>query len=99
MIVVEIEKLEAIFARVFDELKNKEMGAIIFDDDWYWSVPIDKMVSFPEEPKLAVGSLSDDVSFLNSIDKDDLVGTFLELERLASVLRFISRRVFNNVVQ
>lgn len=90
---INLVQLELLFKVVLDNLKRKNIKELSFEDDAYWSVPSESMSSFPERPELEVGSLHDDIRFLKSLIDEDYETDFLELERLSSLLKFMSKRL------
>jgi hypothetical protein len=50
-------------------------------------------------PKPSVGSLKDDIDFLKLVIKEDLNISYLELERVASILRAISEALTTDVAK
>ncbi len=93
MATIDINKLEILINSLLNNLKTKGFTELAIDEDYYWNLPVEKMSAFPEQPELTVGSLIDDVHFLYSIIEEDYDPCFLDIERIASVLRFISAKV------
>lgn len=93
MATIDINKLEILINSLLNNLKAKGFTELAIDEDYYWNLPVEKMSAFPEQPELTVGSLIDDVHFLYSIIEEEYDPCFLDIERIASVLRFISAKV------
>lgn len=89
---IEINKLEGLLKDLIKRLKNSGVTELSFEEDYYWFVPLDKLNSFPDAPELTIGSLKDDIAFLDSLINEEYVTDFLELERLSSLFRFISKK-------
>jgi len=79
--------------RTFEKLQNDNIEEIVIDGDFYWTVSLESMDDFNRDPELTVGSLNDDLSFLNSLILEDYDAGYLELERLAAVFRFMSKTI------
>ena len=90
---INLDQLELLFKVVLDNLKRSNIRELSFDEDNYWSVPSEDMASFPEKPELEVGSLHDDINFLKSLIEEGYQTDFLELERLSSLLKFMSKKL------
>jgi hypothetical protein len=93
MSVIKINYIELIFNRLIEKFKMENIAEISFEDDMYWNVPVENIATFPSEPELSVGSLDDDINFLKSLIDEDYTTDFLELERLSTVLKFMSKRL------
>ncbi len=90
---ISLVELDLLFKVVLDNLKRSNIKELSFEDDNYWSVPSEDMGSFPDKPELEVGSLHDDINFLKSLIEENYQTDFLELERLASLLKFMSKKL------
>ncbi|WP_207515618.1 hypothetical protein [Longitalea luteola] len=95
---ITIDALESILKNLIERLRKKDINELSFDNDWYWNIPTESLSSFPTEPSLTVGSLNDDVDFLNSLVKEDFTTDFLELERLAALFKFMSKKFSSSLV-
>jgi ribosomal protein L16 Arg81 hydroxylase len=89
------KELELLFEKLFQKIKKDNVADFSFDYDEYWIITTDEWNKFDGVPEPAVGSLVDDIRFLKSVIEDDVMISYLELERLASVLRAISEKVLN----
>ncbi|NML21314.1 hypothetical protein HHL16_10545 [Pseudoflavitalea sp. G-6-1-2] len=90
MNIITVQTLELVVKASIEKLRKKGIEAIAIEDDWYWNVPLDKLNDIPDEPSLTVGSINDDIEFLNSLEENDLSG-FLEFERLASLFKSMAK--------
>jgi hypothetical protein len=90
---INLDQLELLFKVVLDNLKRSNIRELSFDEDNYWDVPSEDITSFPEKPELEVGSLHDDINFLKSLIEEGYRTDFLELERLAALLKFMSKKL------
>lgn len=94
---IKIEEIEILLAKTIKKLKEEKHKEFSFGYDEYWIITTDEWNKFDAEPKPAVGSLNDDINFLKSVIKEDLSISYLELERLASILRAISEILTSDV--
>jgi hypothetical protein len=91
MAVINIKELEQIFSKVLTRLKFEGEEEFTLEDDFYKLIPTEKWTSFGETDTVHLGSLSDDISSLKKLVYDDGLCTFVDFDRLASVLRGISQ--------
>jgi len=88
---IEISEIEHLFKSVIDKLKKENVNSIDIYNDFYRFIPADKWDSY-EENIILVGSLDDDVESLKKVLNDpDRELTFVDFDRLASVLHAISQ--------
>lgn len=87
---LKIEELETLILNTLKKLKDNKFNEFSFDYDEYWIIETDEWNKFDTEPKPVVGSLTDDINYLKMVLSEDLVISYLELERVASILRAIS---------
>jgi len=88
-----VSNLETIFTRLISRLQEQGIQTLSFDNDMYWDVPIDELDSLGKKPDLIVGSLEDDISFLKRVIEVDFMTNYLELERLAALFKFMSKKL------
>ena len=93
---IKVVDLKIIFERVIDKLKFEGIDQIEIENDLYRYIPTDEWDSF-ERDEIEVGSLYDDLDSLELLVNDiDRPCTYVDFDRVASVLRAISRK--NNPV-
>jgi hypothetical protein len=92
MSTISLDNVELILNAMIRRFRDKGIEEFSFDDEMYWNVSTDEFSSFPQEPDLIVGSLADDISFLNSLIEEDYITNFLELERLSTLFKFIAKQ-------
>lgn len=90
---ITIDALETILKDLIKRLRKQGVNELAFEDDWYWNVPTDQLCCFPAEPDKTVGSLNDDIDFLNSLVEEDYITDYLELERLSALFKFMSKKL------
>ena len=87
------DQLQKIFDRVIEMLADcKEIK--LADADYYWSINAPECYEMTDNPEIVVGSLVDDIEALKKlIDNEERPVTFVDLDRLASVLHAISEGI------
>jgi hypothetical protein len=90
IIEIRVEILKKILDNFFTKITSKGIDTLVLNSDLYWSVPEDCLTDLKEVPDLEVGSLNDDVAFLNSLIAEDYDANYLELERLSAVFKALS---------
>lgn len=86
-----IEDLEKCILRLLRVARSRGIEKIdLGARDYYWNVPGPEWVDMTKEPKLAVGSLDDDVSELIKLLNEPDRASAVDLERAAALLRLIS---------
>ena len=88
---ITISDLEKLFALVIDKLKEESVSTIEIKDDLYRFIPADNWGSFQDNIILN-GSIFDDVDSLKLIISDkNRPFTYVDLDRLATLLHAISQ--------
>jgi hypothetical protein len=91
MVKINISELEQIFSKVIKKLRLEEEQELIIEEDLYRFIPTDEWTSFAVDV-IEIGSLSDDINNLKKMITDNQRPcTFVDFDRLASVLRAISQ--------
>ena len=95
-LVIEKDILKKIFDIIFDKIEGYMPGSISIPQDYYLNIPMDEAYAISkniENIKPAIGSLYDDWENLtNLIDKKHPV-TFVDVDRLASIMKAISQEL------
>jgi hypothetical protein len=89
---ISLDNIELILNAMIRRFRDKGIEEFTFSDEMYWDVPTEEFSLFPKKPDLVVGSLADDISFLNSLIEEDYITNFLELERLSALFKFIAKQ-------
>lgn len=93
---IEIEELEIIFSKIIKKLKNEGFTELRFNNDFYRIIPTDKWDSYGNDI-VHEASLYDDIDSIKLLIQDSARNvTYVDFDRLASVLRAISEN--NNPV-
>lgn len=87
---IDVSELEKIFSLLVRKLRNESISSIEINIDFYRFIPADKWDSF-EENIIEIGSLFDDIDNLKLLLSDkNRAFTFVDFDRLASLLHAIS---------
>ncbi|MDF2384856.1 hypothetical protein JMG10_25510 [Nostoc ellipsosporum NOK] len=89
---IEVQYIERLFERLIERLKKDGFDTLSFDNELYWKIPIKSIDIITQEPDLTIGSLEDDIHFLKSLIDEDYDTQYLELERLAAVLKIFGKK-------
>lgn len=93
---IEIEELKIIFSKIIKKLEDDNYTELRFDKDLYRIIPTDKWDSY-EDDIIYEASLYDDIDSLKLLKQDSSrIITYVDFDRLASILRAISEN--NNPV-
>jgi len=91
---IRISELREVANLLFDHLERSGHVEVDVDQDFYWSIPDDKLYSVYEEPSgFTVGQLSDDCQELRKISSGQKQPIAYALVWLSSVLRFLGTRI------
>ena len=91
---IKIDQLDAIFKEVVLKLKFYEIDSIELDEDYYLLISSADWVKIAEpDPEPVTGSLVDDWNMLEKVVTGDNPMTFVDFDRLASILRAISQKL------
>lgn len=91
-----IEELKIIFSKIIKKLEDEGYTELSFENDFYRIIPTDKWNSYEDEI-IHEASLYDDIDSLKLLKKDSNRNiTYVDFDRLASILRAISEN--NNPV-
>lgn len=94
MIQVKIDILKAALHRMLHKLEKEDITDIVIEDDLYNIIPTDEW-SIINNPKdvVVIGSLQDDYDNLEKLALDShRPCTYVDFDRLASILRAISQK-------
>lgn len=89
-------ELSQMFDRIIDKLNKEKIENIDIETDYYRIIPSDEWSNFTQDV-IEVGSLNDDIESLKRlIENSNRPCTYVDFDRLASLLRAISQK--NNPV-
>lgn len=90
---ISINEISVIFSKILEKLEFEVEQEIEIDDDFYQFIPADEWTNY-EEGSILTGSLSDDINNLKILITDKTRPcTFVDFDRLASVLHAISNQL------
>jgi len=92
---INVSDIAQVFKKILEKLNIDKISEFEFDDDEYWVVLTEEWSDFDVPPDAAVGSLSDDCNFIKEVARNNELISYLELERLASILRAMSKQLTN----
>ena len=93
---IKVEELRAIFQKIIEKLKSEGYEELNFNKDFYRIIPTEKWDSYNED-LAQEASLFDDIDSLKLLNYDSKrTTTYVDFDRLASILRAISQN--NNPV-
>ena len=75
---------------MFEQWQSENIDKFDFSEDLYWHVPLRELSDLRSDPKLTIGSMNDDIGFLEKLYRENYLSNNLELERLSAVFRFIA---------
>jgi hypothetical protein len=90
MSIITVSEIELLFKLVVRKLKDDRINEIQINMDKYWIVLSDEWNDFEKTPEPAVGSLLEDAALLKNAIEDNAIHSYSELDRLSSILRYIS---------
>jgi hypothetical protein len=90
---ITIQMLETAFSEIIKKLKFYGASQIELTDNLYRLIPTDEWQSFNDD-NIVTGSLFDDFDSLkNAVSKEDPSFAFVDFDRTASLLRYISEKL------
>jgi hypothetical protein len=91
MITIRTKDLKSMFDRIIDKLEHEEVEAEEIATDLYRFIPADEWGTF-EKDEIILGSLDDDLQMLLLMIKNqDRPCTYVDFDRVASLLRALSQ--------
>ena len=92
---IPVSTIRSILERVIEKLQATGLENLpVGDSDMYWYVPAPECYDMRSIPDLNVGSLQDDISFLEELAKNtERIPAYVDFDRLASLLRALSNEL------
>lgn len=87
---ITIDEIKTLFKLSIEKLEADRIVEIEINIDEYWIILADEWSNFKEEPKPAVGSLTEDIDYLKRAIKEGAMFSYSNFDRLASLLHAIS---------
>lgn len=87
---IDVKTLEKAFEQIISKLNNEGVTSIKIELDMYRFIPVSEWQKF-EKAEISIGSLSDDIESIKSlIEDDDRLCSYVDFDRVASILHAIS---------
>ncbi|MEM6766208.1 MAG: hypothetical protein AAF655_14820 [Bacteroidota bacterium] len=90
---VSLEELDRFFEAVLTKLKKDSVSNISIEEDFYWHFAGNDRTNFKSPVDPVVGSLFDDVRSIKDNVLHREVTTYLDFDRLASILLYLSEKL------
>lgn len=90
---VTVNEIKHIFEHLIQRISDDKIEFIDIETDYYWFITSDEWDNFSSTPNMAIGSLIDDWISLQKILRTERMVSYLDYERLASILRAISETI------
>lgn len=88
---ISLNELSIVFNKIIEKLEFEELSEIVIYDNFYKFIPTDEWATF-EKDVIETGSLFDDIEGLKKLVLDkNRPCTYVDFDRLASLLRAISQ--------
>ena len=90
---IKVDTLEKVFKRIIDKLKFEDVTEVEIPYDFYRIIPTDNWeVGNSDESEIDnIGSLTDDLEYIERLaDDEKSICTYVDFDRIASLLRIIS---------
>ena len=90
---ITVNEIKHIFEHLIQRISDDKIEFIDIETDYYWFITSDEWDNFSSTPNMVVGSLMDDWISLQKILETERIVTYVDYERLASILRAISEAI------
>ena len=94
---ISVDEIEKIFSLIVEKLKKDGVDNISLDFDEYWMILTNEWNDFKNVPSPSVGSFVDDVNSLKKVLGQNIIYSYSEFDRIATVLRAISEKMAPSV--
>lgn len=92
-ILIKLEEISSLFELIIKKLQKENIEDIEIEEYLYWFINSDNWNVDKENPEIEVGSFKDDwEGLLKCIDRNEIV-TYVEFDRLASILKVMSNKL------
>jgi hypothetical protein len=91
---VTVRELRILFEKLLNKMEEQNgIQSLEIDIDYYWVVSSCEWTNFESEVSLNVGSLIDDWESLQKVISEENIATYVDFDRLASILRAVSETI------
>ena len=91
---VTVRELRILFEKLMNKMEeNGILSLDINDINYYWIVSSDEWTNFQSDVNVDVGSLIDDWDSLQKVLSEEHIPTYVDFDRLASILRAVSEKI------
>lgn len=91
---VTVSELRILFEKLMNKMEENGIISLDINDiDYYWIVSSDEWTNFETDVSLDVGSLIDDWQSLQKVISEEHIPTYVDFDRLASILRAIGETI------
>ncbi|MBA3673947.1 MAG: hypothetical protein H0W75_03165 [Chitinophagaceae bacterium] len=85
--------MEFFFKKIIEKLKEENIEIVDIASDEYLLISTDEWENFEQDVEPIIGSLEDDSYRLLNTKKGDVPFTYVDFDRVASLLRAISQEI------
>ncbi|MFH1197427.1 MAG: hypothetical protein V1720_17135 [bacterium] len=90
---IEVNEINEIFRLIMEKFKKDNIISIELEEDLYWLINTDNWDVNIEKPELEVGSIKEDWEYLLKCKNNNEIFSYIEFDRMATILRAISERI------
>ena len=90
---VTVRELRIVFEKLMNKMEENGILSLEVNMDYYWIVSSDEWRNFETEVGRDVGSLIDDWDSLQKVLSEEHIPTYVDFDRLASILRAVSEKI------
>jgi hypothetical protein len=90
---ITLDEIDLLYKRLIQRAKNDKIEFVDIETDYYWIISSDEWDDFSFSPDPCVGSLAEDWNSLQEILTTDRIVTYLDYDRLASIVRALSEKI------
>lgn len=96
---IKTDDLCEILRRLANKLESGFQQEIHFENDYYWNIDTSVMNNLLLDPKPDIGSINDDIEFVRDVISDDYNDQYLDLLRIAAILRALYAEIDNGNIK
>lgn len=93
MATIKVKDIRKVFDKIISKLEYEGVDKVEIETDFYRFIPADEWGNYDKDI-IAVGSLDDDIeSLLKIVNDDNRICTYVDFDRMASLLHAISEKL------